>query len=101
MGSVTNMNPEQADDHIIDIGGSGLNEALRGMLMSRMLDPKKQCVLPSALLSDDNGSLLWREINRLPEYYQTREEISLLELYGDEIADLIDPDTVLIDLGCG
>lgn len=88
-------------DLVIDIGGSRLDKSLGSMIASRMLDPTKQCVLPSALLSDDNGSSLWRQINRLPAYYQTSEEILLLELYGDEIADLIEPGTVLIDLGCG
>ncbi|KAK4449073.1 histidine N-alpha-methyltransferase [Podospora aff. communis PSN243] len=92
---------EEVNDLVIDIGGSRLRETLHGMLMSRLLDPTKQCLLPSALLSDDQGSSLWREINRLPAYYQTSEEILLLELYGDEIADLIEPCSVLVDLGCG
>ncbi|KAK4032198.1 hypothetical protein C8A01DRAFT_20702 [Parachaetomium inaequale] len=86
---------------ILDIGGSRLNESLRDMLVSRMLTPGNQCVLPSALLSDDNGSVLWQQINRLPDYYQTREEISLLEAHGNDIADLIAPNTVLVDIGCG
>ncbi len=88
-------------DRIIDIGGCRLNESLRNMLITRMLTPGKQCVLPSALLSDDDGSFLWRDMNRLPDYYQTRDEIALLEVHGKEIADLIAPNTVLIDVGCG
>lgn len=86
---------------VIDIGGSQLSESLSSMLATRMLNPKQQCVLPSALLSDDNGSALWRQINRLPTYYQTSDEILLLELHGDEISELIEPGTVLLDLGCG
>jgi uncharacterized SAM-dependent methyltransferase len=90
-----------ANDLVIDIGGSRLDESLGSMVVSHMLDPTRQCVLPSALLSDDNGSSLWRQINRLPAYYQTSEEILLLELYGDDIAEFVEPGTVLIDLGCG
>lgn len=86
---------------IIDIGGSRLDESLRSMLVNHMLTPEKQCVLPSALLSDDHGSFLWRDMNRMPDYYQTRDEIALLEAHGKDIADLIPPNTVLIDLGCG
>ena len=86
---------------ILDIGGSRLKESLHNMLVGRMLTPGNQCVLPSALLSDDNGSNLWQQINRLPDYYQTREEISLLEAHGKDIADLIAPNPVLIDIGCG
>jgi hypothetical protein len=41
------------DAMILDISGSHLNDSFRSMLRSRMLSPGKQCVLPSALLSDD------------------------------------------------
>ncbi|KAK4141810.1 histidine N-alpha-methyltransferase [Dichotomopilus funicola] len=95
------LNRCKANDLVIDIGGSQLAESLGSMITTRMLNPKKQCVLPSALLSDDNGGSLWRQINRLPSYYQTSDEILLLEVHGDEIADLIQPGTMIIDLGCG
>ncbi|KAK4185041.1 histidine N-alpha-methyltransferase [Podospora australis] len=62
---------------------------------------KQQSVLPSALLSSDEGSFLWREITRLPNYYQTRDEISLLTTHGAEIASLVPPNSILIDIGCG
>lgn len=97
MGSFEN----NVQSHILDIGGSNLRESLLPMLQNRMLKPDEQCVLPSPLLSDDRGLALWRKINRLPGYYQTNEEVELLELYGTEIADLICPGTTLIDLGCG
>lgn len=95
------VNHEPSNGQVIDIGGSRLDESLRSMLISRMLTPGKQCVLPSALLSDDNGSSLWRELNRMPDYYQTRDEIALLEVHGAEIADLIPPNAILVDIGCG
>ncbi|KAL1835890.1 hypothetical protein VTJ49DRAFT_5911 [Mycothermus thermophilus] len=94
-----NHNTNNVD--IIDIGGGRLKDSLRNMLIARMLDPTKQCVLPSALLSDDHGAMLWTKINRLPDYYQTRDEIALLEVHGKEIADVIPPDCLLIDIGCG
>jgi hypothetical protein len=39
------------DAVILDIDGSRLNDSFRSTLLSRMLSPGKQCVLPSALLS--------------------------------------------------
>ncbi|KAK5659445.1 hypothetical protein OQA88_646 [Cercophora sp. LCS_1] len=101
MGPVPKVTCFNSESRVVDVGGTRLQGSLQSMLMKRMLDPSKQCVLPSALLSDDIGSSLWRKINRLPDYYQTREEITLLDVYGDELADLIEPGTVLVDLGCG
>ena len=68
-----------------------------------MLDvPADRRVLPSALLSsDDTGARLWRELTRLPEYYQTRDEIALLEAHGAEIVGLVPRGCYLIDAGSG
>ncbi|KAM6523069.1 hypothetical protein FSOLCH5_003689 [Fusarium solani] len=96
MGSLQDLSTR-----ILDIGGSNLSQSLKEMLESRMLAPGQQCVFPSALLSDDHGLALWRKINRLPTYYQTKEEIELLQSYGSELADEIPSGTILLDLGCG
>ncbi|KAH0559374.1 hypothetical protein GP486_004108 [Trichoglossum hirsutum] len=64
-------------------------------------DNQQQRVLPSALLSDDTGLRLWSQITHLPNYYQTRDEIELLEYHGAEIARHILPGSTIIDLGCG
>ncbi len=50
---------------------------------------------------DNRGSILFEKISRLPEYYATRAEISILKAHADEIADLIGPDCFLIELGSG
>ncbi|HXW34840.1 MAG TPA: L-histidine N(alpha)-methyltransferase [Acidimicrobiales bacterium] len=49
---------------------------------------------------DDRGSQLFDEITRLPEYYPTRAERLLLELYSDDIAERSGADT-LVELGAG
>jgi uncharacterized SAM-dependent methyltransferase len=86
---------------IIDIGNSRLTTSLRGMLMKRIFESDRDCVLPSALLSDDKGGWLWQKINRLPNYYQMRDEIALLESSGEEISSFVQAGTALVDLGCG
>jgi L-histidine N-alpha-methyltransferase len=49
---------------------------------------------------DGRGSALFDEITRLPEYYLTRAERSILEQHADEIAALTGAET-LIELGPG
>jgi L-histidine N-alpha-methyltransferase len=49
---------------------------------------------------DERGSALFDEITRLPEYYLTRSERSILERRAREIADLTQAET-LIELGSG
>jgi L-histidine Nalpha-methyltransferase len=49
---------------------------------------------------DERGSALFDEITRLPEYYLTRAERSILEHHADEIAALTGAET-LIELGPG
>jgi dimethylhistidine N-methyltransferase len=49
---------------------------------------------------DERGSRLFDEITRLPEYYPTRAERTLLERHADEIAAVAGAD-VLVELGSG
>ena len=41
--------------------------------------------IPSKYFYDARGSKLFEEICELPEYYQTRTELALLEQFGPEI----------------
>ncbi len=50
---------------------------------------------------DEQGSNLFDAITKLPEYYPTRTEISLLRRHGKEIAERLGPGLVLIELGSG
>ena len=57
-------------------------------------------VLPPKYFYDGRGSALFEEITRLPEYYPTRAERSILETRADEVADLTKART-LVELGSG
>jgi L-histidine N-alpha-methyltransferase len=56
--------------------------------------------LPPVWFYDECGSRLFDEITRLPEYYLTRAERSILDAHADEIVAAAGSDT-LVELGSG
>jgi L-histidine N-alpha-methyltransferase len=56
--------------------------------------------LPPKWFYDDEGSRLFEEITRLPEYYPTRAEREILTDRARDIAELARPET-LVELGSG
>lgn len=56
--------------------------------------------IPSKYFYDERGSQLFDQITRLPEYYPTRAERSLLEHCATTIVDIAHPAT-LVELGSG
>jgi len=81
-------------DALIGPSQRDLPEIWRGLAS----EPKR---LPCKLFYDATGSRLFERITRLPEYYPTRTEISILERSGPEIAAAIGPDAVLVEFGSG
>ena len=69
-------------------------ELLRGLAA-------KQKYLPAKYLYDERGSQLFDQICELPEYYVTRTEVGILRDCADEVAELVGPECVLIELGGG
>lgn len=57
--------------------------------------------IPPKYFYDQRGSELFDEICKQPEYYPTRTEIGILQHNAREIAELIGPDCLLIELGSG
>lgn len=56
--------------------------------------------LPPKWFYDDRGSDLFDQITRLPEYYPTRAERSILDVHAGDIATVTRADT-LVELGSG
>ena len=50
---------------------------------------------------DENGSKLFEQITRLPEYYLTNTELYIMRAHVDEIAALVGPKASLIEFGSG
>jgi dimethylhistidine N-methyltransferase len=57
--------------------------------------------LPPKLFYDAEGSALFDEITRLPEYYLTRTELAILESHAGEIAHASASNVNLVELGAG
>jgi L-histidine Nalpha-methyltransferase len=73
-------------------------EALRADVRSGLTAPQKS--LPPKYFYDERGSELFDQITRLPEYYLTRAEASILAERSAEIADLSQCQS-LVELGSG
>jgi len=72
--------------------------ALEADVRSGLLAEQK--TLPPIWFYDERGSLLFDEITRLPEYYLTRAERSILDRHAGAIVELSGADT-LVELGSG
>lgn len=57
--------------------------------------------IPPKFFYDARGSSLFDAICELPEYYPTRTEVAILQAYAGEIAELVGPEVLLIELGSG
>jgi len=60
-----------------------------------------QKTLRAKYFYDEEGSRLFEEITRVPEYYPTRTEIGILEKNGKVIANLIPAGGALVEFGAG
>ncbi|KAI0523915.1 DUF323 domain-containing protein [Xylaria bambusicola] len=90
-------------ESVIDIGGSKTKRRLQRSIAAKIIgfDSEGRHFLPDIFFSDDDGLQIWRDINRLPDYYQTRDEIETLEKYGAELESFIPNKCTILDLGCG
>ena len=80
------------------LGPDDLAAALRADAHAGLTASPKE--LPPKYFYDERGSQLFDEITRLPEYYPTRTERSILDERAGEIAKLSGADT-LVELGSG
>ena len=62
---------------------------------------RPQKTLPAKYFYDLAGSRLFEEITRLPEYYPTRTELSILRGQAAEIAKLSRPGLAVVEFGSG
>jgi L-histidine N-alpha-methyltransferase len=87
--------PPTVDIHLT---GDDLRSAMERDVRAGLTAHPKE--LPPVYFYDDRGSRLFDEITRLPEYYPTRAERSILDAHAKDIAQISDADT-LIELGSG
>ncbi|EQL01248.1 DUF323 domain-containing protein [Ophiocordyceps sinensis CO18] len=90
--------------HVVDIGGSAMHGAVGHRLvraLTALYTPCAKPTLPDELLYDDVGLPIWNEIIFTPEFYQTHDEIALLDRHGADIVARLEPRVTLVDLGAG
>ena len=62
---------------------------------------RKRKRLPPWLFYDDDGSALFEEITRLPEYYLTRTEHAILTTHAEEMLEAAGHPREIVELGAG
>ena len=82
----------------VHLSASDLRRAMERDVRRGLVSQPKQ--LPPVYFYDDRGSRLFDEITRLPEYYPTRAERSILDAHAKDIAETSGADT-LVELGAG
>jgi L-histidine N-alpha-methyltransferase len=83
---------------IAHMGPADLEAQLRRDALEGLTAPAKS--IPSKWFYDYNGSMLFDEITRLPEYYLTRAERQILRERAASIVSETGAET-LVELGCG
>jgi L-histidine Nalpha-methyltransferase len=82
----------------IHLSPADLRRAMERDVRAGLTDQPKH--LPPVYFYDDRGSRLFDDITRLPEYYPTRAERSILDSHAKDIAQRSEADT-LVELGAG
>ncbi len=82
---------------------SELPESRSGYMLKEVLNGlrKHQKSLPSKFFYDERGSELFEQITELDEYYPTRTEYKILQENIEQIAEVIGPESVIIEPGSG
>lgn len=88
-----------ADLKLVEHDADGIDLAFRSDVLRGLSEHQK--AVPARWLYDLEGSGLFEEITRLPEYYPTSVETRLLEAHGKEIALLTPSDPALVEFGSG
>lgn len=78
---------------------TGVDRAFRADVLAGLSQAQK--AIPARWFYDDEGSRLFEDITRLPEYYPTRAETAILEARGAEFAAAIGPGRAVVEFGSG
>lgn len=79
--------------------GDDLHAQFRRDVLAGLSQPRK--AIPARWFYDHRGSELFEAITRLPEYYPTRTEVSILAEHCEEMARAIGKGRVIVEFGAG
>ncbi|KAI9712186.1 MAG: hypothetical protein M1828_001747 [Chrysothrix sp. TS-e1954] len=89
---------------IIDIREEAVDTCLREILQDTLKSSASNghmISMPTLLLWDQKGLQKFEDVTHTPEYYLTNDEIHILEEYSSDIAGIIEPNSILVELGSG
>ncbi|QDM40216.1 L-histidine N(alpha)-methyltransferase [Altererythrobacter sp. TH136] len=84
---------------LVDLDRDGVDTAFREDVLQGLSEPQK--AIPARWFYDDEGSELFEEITRLPEYYPTRAETEILTDRCDEFRTMIGGGRAVVEFGSG
>lgn len=91
-----------ASNNIIDIRSDKTETELRSSLQDSIQAAcHGEAAMPDLLLWDEKGLQYFEDVTYTPSYYLTDEEIGILEEQKYQIAQYIQPGSMLIELGSG
>lgn len=87
---------------IIDIRSDAEGIELKQLIMDGLkVEAGTEKTLPTLLLYDNKGLKLFEQITYLDQYYLTGDEIAVLELHADRMAERIPNNSMVVELGSG
>jgi dimethylhistidine N-methyltransferase len=87
------------NDTIISHDFKPSRERFLAEVLNGLKKPQKE--LPSKYFYDEHGSMLFEQICSMDEYYIPRTEESIMHSRIEEMAELIGPNALIIEYGCG
>jgi dimethylhistidine N-methyltransferase len=84
---------------LVELDEAGINTAFRADVLAGLSQVPK--AVPARWFYDDEGSRLFEEITRLPEYYPTRAETEILSARCDDFRRLVAPGRAVVEFGSG
>jgi dimethylhistidine N-methyltransferase len=84
---------------LVDLDADGISTAFRADVLEGLAQTPK--AVPARWFYDEEGSRLFEEITRLPEYYPTRAETEILRKRCEDFRRLIPPGRAVVEFGSG
>ncbi len=84
---------------LVDLDEDGVDKAFRAQVLEGLAQEPK--AVPARWFYDEEGSRLFEEITRLPEYYPTRAETEILQSHCEDFRRLIAPGRAVVEFGSG
>jgi 4-dimethylallyltryptophan N-methyltransferase len=87
----------KAEPTVLDIRRSKVEDSVPKQVMNGLIGQPK--TLPAVLFYSTEGIQHWNRHSHEPEFYPRHEEIRILKKRAHDMASMITPNSVVVDLG--